>query len=295
MNAIAQPSNRHLERASFPCSLLGLAQSPSSGGPRGFRARFDPHRALFVLPSLFTLGNIFCGFLAITLCFGEPGPEGIRHASLAILLGAALDLFDGRVARLTRTQSDFGVQLDSLADLATFGVAPAVVLHRWCLEDLGGLGLAIAFMYVAAGALRLARFNVQAARGLGESGKAFVGLPIPLAAGTVVSLVLASYPAPDPPFGGAAGTALVTLTLAGLMVSSLPYRSFKDVRPSRRNIKRTMAGVTALGTVVVALSIYTRPALALVALALGYVAFGVVEGILGLGLRPHTPESVEEG
>lgn len=230
---------------------------------------------MFVLPNLFTVGNIFCGFFAITLCMGDPGPAELRRAAIAIFFGSFFDMFDGRVARLTRTQSDFGVQLDSLADLATFGLAPAVLLHRWCLGEMGFWGLLIAFLYVAGGALRLARFNVLASRETGTS-KHFLGLPIPLAAGTVVSLVLASYPNDDPRFGGTAGTALITLALAVLMVSSVRYRTFKDLRPSRKSA----SFVFLLILLFAGLSSRLKPTGALAAFFVGYIAVGLVEEVV---------------
>ncbi len=229
---------------------------------------------MFVLPNLFTVGNIFCGFFAITLCLGDPGPPELRRAAIAIFFGSFFDMFDGRVARLTRTQSEFGVQLDSLADLATFGLAPAVLLYRWCLFDLGFWGLFIAFLYVACGALRLARFNVLAARETGTS-KHFLGLPIPLAAGTVVSLVLASYPG-DPAFGGAEGTAAVTFALALLMVSNVRYRAFKDMRPSRKSASVLFVLVLLFA----GLSAQIRPPGALAAFFVGYIAVGLLEELL---------------
>src|SRR4051794_37418047 len=98
---------------------------------------FDLRRAMFVLPNLFTLSSIFCGFYAFVLASGDPGPKQFYQASLAVFFGLFFDMADGRVARMTRTQSDFGVQLDSLADLITFGAAPAVIVHKWGLTTLG--------------------------------------------------------------------------------------------------------------------------------------------------------------
>ena len=230
---------------------------------------------MFVLPNLFTLGNLFCGFFAMTLCLGDPGPPELRRAALAIFFGLFFDMFDGRVARLTKTQSEFGVQLDSLADLSTFGVAPAVLLYRWCLGEMGFWGLVIAFLYVAGGALRLARFNVLAARETGTS-KHFLGLPTPLAAGTVVSLVLASYPAPGPEFGGTFGTATITLSLAILMVSNVRYRTFKVLGPSRKSISFAFL----LGLLFTGLSAQLKPTGALAVFFVGYIAVGLVEEVI---------------
>src|SRR5258706_13614567 len=117
---------------------------------------------LFVLPNLFTVSSIFCGFYALTLCCGDASPAALYQAALAIFFGIFFDGFDGRVARLTKTQSMFGQELDSLADVITFGAAPALLVYRWALSDLGIGGIFIGFLFAACGALRLARFNVLA-------------------------------------------------------------------------------------------------------------------------------------
>jgi CDP-diacylglycerol--serine O-phosphatidyltransferase len=237
------------------------------------RIKFDLQRAMFVLPNLFTVSSIFCGFYAITLCLDDPQPIHLYRAALSIFFGMFFDMADGRVARLTRTQSDFGVQLDSLADVITFGAAPAVLLWRWALHELGMVGVAVGFVYVACGALRLARFNVLAQREKGSS-KHFVGLPIPLAAGTVVAIVMSS--ADHAAFGGARGVAVVTMLLAALMVSGVRYRTFKDLRPSKKSI--SIAFVIAL--VFAAVSAQLRPEVALAALFLGYITVGLAEEVI---------------
>lgn len=230
---------------------------------------------MFVLPNLFTVSSIFCGFYAITLCMGDGDAVSLRRAAIAIFFGMFFDMFDGRVARLTRTQSEFGVQLDSLADLVSFGAAPGVLLYRWALSDMGFWGVFIAFVYVACGALRLARFNVLASREPGSL-KYFVGLPIPLAAGTVVALVMSSYPYDRPTPGGAAGVAVVTLLLGVLMVSNVRYRTFKDLRPSKKSITITFVVVLLFAAV----SAQLKPTIALAALFLGYITVGLAEEVI---------------
>lgn len=121
-------------------------------------------KLMFVLPNLFTVTSIFCGFYAITLCSGEAEPVQLYQAALAILFAMFFDGFDGRVARLTKTQSDFGMQLDSLADVMSFGAAPALLVYKWALAPMGFWGLFISFAFMACGAMRLARFNVLALR-----------------------------------------------------------------------------------------------------------------------------------
>ncbi len=239
------------------------------------RIRFDLQKAMFVLPNLFTVSNIFCGFYAITLCLDQPEPSRLYRAAIAIFFGMFFDMFDGRVARLTKTQSEFGVQLDSLADLLSFGVAPGILLYRWALSALGFWGILIAFVYVACGALRLARFNVLATKEPGSS-KYFLGLPIPLAAGTVVSLVMSSYPFDRPALGGEVGVVVVTLLLGSLMVSNVRYRTFKDLRPSKKSV--TISFVLLL--TLLGVSAQLKPASAVAAFFLGYITVGLAEGLI---------------
>ena len=154
---------------------------------------------IFLLPNLLTAGNLFCGFLALTLIVGaditNPGAFGptIRNAILFIILACVFDLLDGRVARFGGQDSPFGREFDSLADIISFGAAPAFLVHRVVLHDVfekhPEIGWFIASVYLICGAFRLARFNCLAASGSGAS-KDFLGFPIPAAAGTVASLTL---------------------------------------------------------------------------------------------------------
>jgi CDP-diacylglycerol--serine O-phosphatidyltransferase len=180
------------------------------------------------------------------------------------------------VARLTKTQSDFGMELDSLADVMSFGVAPSLLLYKWALEPLGFIGLFLSFCFAACGALRLARFNVLARRSPhGGSGRFFVGLPIPLASGMICSMVIAHHVARgvlpgDEARGPIAG---VVAALALLMVSTVRYRTFKDVRLSRRSALVFML-VVATGFV---LGTRFHPAFVLVAYCFAYLVFGLLE------------------
>ncbi|MBS1111394.1 MAG: CDP-diacylglycerol--serine O-phosphatidyltransferase, partial [Anaeromyxobacteraceae bacterium] len=185
-------------------------------------------KAMFVLPNLFTVSSIFLGFYSMTLSAGDATPEQLYRAALAIFFAIFFDMFDGRVARMTRTQSDFGVQLDSLADVISFGAAPALLVYKWALAPMGFLGLFLSFSFAACGALRLARFNVLAARGDKASHRFFTGLPIPLAAGALVSVVIAHYRhylGPTEPSAHVPIAVMVAL-LAFLMVSTVRYRTF---------------------------------------------------------------------
>lgn len=242
---------------------------------------------MFVLPNLFTVSSIFCGFYAITLCMGDPQPMHLYRAAVAIFFGMFFDMFDGRVARLTKTQSEFGVQLDSLADLLSFGAAPAVLLYRWSLFELGFAGVFIGFLYAACAALRLARFNVLATREPGSM-KHFVGLPTPLAAGTVVALVMSSFPFDQPHIGGELGVPVVTLLLAGLMVSNVRYRTFKDLRPSKKSITIAFVVLLLFGAV----SAQLKPTVALAVLFLGYITLGLAEEVIFFRARRREKEPV---
>src|SRR5947208_13843750 len=137
--------------------------------PRRSRLR----RGVSLLPSLFTMGNMFCGYACIVYAMRGD----FETAALLIGIAVALDMLDGRIARLTGTASDFGVELDSLADVISFGVAPAILAFAWGLQPLGRLGYAAGFLYVSAAALRLARFNIQSAAVTDK--RYFVGLPSP--------------------------------------------------------------------------------------------------------------------
>lgn len=241
-------------------------------------------KLMFVLPNLFTLTSIFCGFYAITLCAGEASPSQLYQAALAIFFAIFFDGFDGRVARLTRTQSQFGVELDSLADVISFGVAPAMLVYKWALMPLGFIGLFISFAFAACGALRLARFNVLAQQSAGRgASRFFVGLPTPLAAGMIVSMVIAHHGAKGGPLGGKAHIpiAVVVSVLALLMVSTVRYRSFKDVRLSPKSASVFM--LICLGGVLVGTQFH--PAYVLAAYFATYLALGLIES--GVLLRNH--------
>ena len=186
-----------------------------------------PARAVYLLPNLFTTGGLFAGFYAIIAA----GQGKFGHACVAIFIAALLDGVDGRVARLTNTQSEFGVQYDSLSDLISFGMAPAMLMYHWALlsmkQDsltLGKIGWLGAFLYAACAALRLARFNSQ----VGTVDKRwFIGLASPAAAGVVTSFVWVchefGYSGEDLRYAALA----VTVCAGLLMVSRIRYNSFK--------------------------------------------------------------------
>jgi len=184
-----------------------------------------PHRGvrrgIYVLPALFTVGNVFCGYLSLD--FAVKGD--FYRAAFLVFVAAFLDGLDGRVARMTNTTSAFGEQLDSLADVVSFGLAPAFLVYRWGLVEFDRLGLAASFLFLVCGACRLARFNVQVHV---VDKRYFVGLPIPAAAGALCALIWI-FPTPLPTLELRSIFLCVTILLSFLMVSTFRYRSFKDI------------------------------------------------------------------
>lgn len=180
-------------------------------------------RGIYLLPNLFTTAALFAGFYAMTAALHHQ----FQAAAIGILAAIVLDGIDGRIARLTNTQSDFGAEYDSLADMVSFGVAPAVLAYEWMLRDIGKFGFLVAFVYVSGAALRLARFNVQKTV---QDKRFFKGLPSPSAAALVATNVWFAY---DYQLHGQvlviALTLAVTATAALLMVSNIRYYSFKDL------------------------------------------------------------------
>ncbi|MEW6430625.1 MAG: CDP-diacylglycerol--serine O-phosphatidyltransferase [Myxococcota bacterium] len=242
---------------------------------------------MFVLPNLFTVSSIFCGFYAMTLCTGDASPTQLYQAALAIFFGIFFDGFDGRVARLTKTQSMFGQELDSLADVVTFGAAPALLVWKWALQPLGILGVFVAFLFAACGALRLARFNVLAIRSPGSSsGRFFVGMPIPFAAAGVISMIIAFQNARGGPLPEEARWPVlgVVTFLALLMVSTVRYRTFKDVKPSPK-MAALLISIIAAGVAIAAVS---HPAWVLVTYFGLYLLSGLIES--GFMLRRYFAE-----
>jgi CDP-diacylglycerol---serine O-phosphatidyltransferase len=216
-------------------------------------------RGVYVLPALFTVGNIFCGWLSMDAAVAGR----FDMAAMLVFLAAVLDGLDGRVARMTGTTSAFGEQLDSLADVVSFGVAPAFLVYKWALSDFDRLGLFVAFLFVVCGACRLARFNVQVHV---VDKRYFVGLPIPSAACALCGLI---WVLPDPlPSRELKATFIgVTLVLGYLMVSTIRYRSFKDVDLRSRRSAMLVPLFALLVVVIVGFREYALTAL-LVAFAL---------------------------
>ena len=230
-------------------------------------------RGIYLLPNLFTTACLFAGFYAIVSAMSGR----FEAAAIAVFVAMIMDGLDGRVARLTNTQTEFGAQYDSLADMISFGLAPSLVIHAWALKSLGKLGWLAAFVYAAAAALRLARFNTQ----IGIADKRFFqGLASPAAAAVVSGAVwigvdygLVGSDWRIPAF-------LLTVTVGILMVSNVRYRSFKDF-----NLKGRVPFVTLLIVVLVFVFISIDPPQVLFALFFTYAMSGPVLTLITLRKR----------
>lgn len=207
------------------------------------QAKQRRHRGIYVLPNAVTLSALFAGFYAIVMAMNGK----FEHAALGIFAAAVLDSLDGRVARMTNTQSAFGEQMDSLCDMVSFGLAPALIAYEWALKSMGKLGWTVAFIYCAAAALRLARFNTNIAV---VDKRFFQGLPSPAAAALVIGYIYVMTDAgliPDEQSAWMAWVMLAVTAWAGLtMVTNLPFYSFKVVG-GRRSVPFAVLVALALG------------------------------------------------
>lgn len=225
-------------------------------------------RGIYLLPNLFTTSALFSGFFAVVA-----GINGdFSAAAIAIFIAMVLDGLDGRVARMTNTQSAFGAEYDSLADMISFGMAPALVAFTWILQDIGKIGWVVAFLYVACAALRLARFNVQ----IGSTDKKwFIGLPSPSAAALVAASVWTFHSFDANAFAFKLLMLVVVAAAGVLMVSNIRYYSFKDV-----DLKGPVPFVMLLAIVLGFVVISVEPAVMLLLLFAVYVASGPVLAVL---------------
>jgi CDP-diacylglycerol---serine O-phosphatidyltransferase len=250
--------------------MLAPRRRQSDQPPRRFR------RGVYLIPGLITLGNLFCGYACIVYTMrGE-------YATAAPFIGFAfiLDGLDGRIARLTGSEGAFGLEFDSLADMTSFGLAPALLAYSWGLTPFGRLGWAAGFIFVTCAAMRLARFNVQA----GSIDKRyFVGMPSPAAAGVVAATIFA-YPAGLRETSGAAPVMALVLVPALLMVSTIRFRSLKGI-----DLQAPRSYTVLLVLALVIAAIFAHPALALIVLAYTYLASAFIELTIGR-LRRRRPE-----
>jgi len=231
-------------------------------------------RGIYLLPNLFTTAALFAGFFAVVAAINSH----YETAAISIFVAMILDGMDGRIARMTNTQTDFGVQYDSLSDMGSFGFAPALVMYNWSLFGMGKLGWLAAFIYAASTALRLARFNTQAAS---ADKRYFQGLPSPAAAALLAGLVWLGTN-----YGLLDGTTItficfpVTILAGILMVSNIRYHSFKQL-----DLKGRVPFVSILVVVLIFAFIASEPSLTLFLLAFGYALSGPIMTLVVL--RKH--------
>jgi CDP-diacylglycerol---serine O-phosphatidyltransferase len=250
------------------------------------RLPFDLRKALFILPNAFTVASIVCGFWAIILASDDAGPTEFLNAGLLLVLAAFFDTFDGRIARLTRTQSDFGMQMDSLADVMSFGLAPAVIVYHWGLHSLGLVGMFGSACFAACGAIRLARFNVLAQRKQGDPNY-FVGLPIPGAATMLVSVIMAQSKIIGEDVVATSSVLVLVIVLSYLMISRVGFRTFKNFKPKVGNLPLVLVIVSSVFLVGALLKWWS----ALVFVAGLYVFSGLCEDVIRYFRRRDVPSA----
>lgn len=239
-------------------------------------ARPPLRRGIFLLPNLFTTASLFAGFYAIVAAM-----EGsFNLAAIAIFIAMITDSLDGRIARMTHTESAFGVEYDSLADAVAFGVAPALVVYHWSLMTLGKFGWLVAFVYTAATTLRLARFNTQ----VEEADKRyFKGLPCPSGAAIVAGLVWIGSSYEIDGFVVALFAALLTILVAAAMVSNIQYHSFKQL-----DLKGKVPFMAILLVVLVFVTISLNPPTVLFLIFFGYGLSGPIQALWQWSRLPKT-------
>ena len=226
------------------------------------KTREGMKRGVYIVPNLFTTGSLICGFYAIIAAFNEK----FLYAAVAIAIAVIFDGIDGKVARLTKTTSRFGVEYDSLSDLVAFGVAPAILVFAWALRPYGKFGWLAVFLYVACGALRLARFNVQLDT---VEARYFRGLPIPAAAGLITATFFLLHRVGERGETEHLSLLLLVYLLALLMVSNIRYPSFKNLELLKRKPFGTLVALILVIVVVVA-----EPGIILFIFAAGYLLLG---------------------
>lgn len=247
-----------------------------------------PHRrfrrGIYLFPTMFTVGNLLCGFSSIL----NASLGRLETAAILIIIAGVMDGLDGRIARLTKTTSDFGLEFDSLADVVSFGVAPGFLVYHWSLHPLGRSGWLLVFLYVVCAAMRLARFNIRASSG---SRRYFAGLATPMAAGLLASIAYA-FPAPRAEKWEQVLVAAIVVAAAGLMISRIRYRAFKDIDLRHR---RSYIYVLAIAVMLAAIVTHTKSTL--LVLTVIYAVSGPVWFLWSLVVRVVTgaPRENERG
>ena len=264
---------------SKPKNKPGESKKPHSKGGAARIARIEsvkkPAKGIYVLPNLFTTAGLFAGFYAIM----QSRLGNFEAACLAIYAAMVMDILDGRLARLTNTMSDFGSEYDSLSDMVSFGVAPAMVMYEFAFSSLGKLGSLVAFVYIACAALRLARFNVQKL----DDKRYFIGVPSPGAAAMIASLVWVCIDYKIAAIEVRYGLVILMVLIALSMVSNIQYRSFKDV-----DFRDKMPFVGLIILVIVIAIIYLDPPLAFLSIGVIYL----ISGAIGYGYVQYKARNV---
>jgi len=225
-------------------------------------------KGIYILPSLLTTGSLFAGFYAIVQSLSG----NFDHSAIAILTAMLLDALDGRVARLTHTESEFGAHYDSLVDMVSFGLAPALIMYEWALSGMDKLGWLAAFLYAAGAGLRLARFNVQ----VGTVDKRyFRGLPSPAAAALVIGFIWVLHSSGIPGREISIFALVVTVMAGVLMVSNVRFRSFKDL-----DLRGRVPYVTILALPLVFVLVFLDPPQVLFAVFFAYALSGPIAAVL---------------
>lgn len=256
-------------------SLLPIGEHEEEG--RDEQGRKVRHRGVYLLPNLFTTANMFAGFFSIVCAI----QGSFTQAVIALFVAMIFDALDGRVARMTHTESAFGAEYDSLSDMVAFGVAPALLAYQWALSEMGNAGLTIAFIYTACAALRLARFNTQIDV---VDKRWFIGLASPAAAGVMAGMVWSVNSFGD---GGVTGADLpmaavmlfgIFVAAAGLlMVSNIKYYSFKDL-----DLKGRVPFVAILVIVLAFAVVFSDAPRMLLLIFMAYAVSGPVQFVLQL-------------
>ncbi len=225
-------------------------------------------RAVYILPNLFTTANVLAGFYSILSAHNSK----FLLSAWVIMLAVLFDNLDGKVARLTHTESQFGVEYDSLSDLISFGVAPAFLVYTFVLKDFGRLGIIASFLFMLTGALRLARFNTQTTHR-----DSFIGLPIPGGAAVVASLVLIFIRYGISSHKYSVAFLIIVYAMAFLMISTVKYRSLKSVSTRKRISIRTFALIILLSSLLI-----FKPYIFIPAVSISYMISGPLEYLLKL-------------
>ncbi len=226
-----------------------------------------PKKGVYLLPNTLTLCGMLSGFFAILSAING----NFLYAAWAIIIANIFDGLDGWIARLTNTTTRFGIELDSLSDLVAFGVAPSVMMYKWALQPFGRVGWAAAFLFVACGALRLARFNVQTGA---PGSKAFKGMPIPAAATVLSSVVIFYYEFHTGIPDRNVFYPVLTILLSLLMVSTLRYHGLKEI-----DFKEKKPFWVLIVFVLILFVIFIHPSTAIFIFAMAYLTWGIIENI----------------